>query len=112
MVRQALARCFYNLYPFSLHQHVTKTAASKEPDVSQAAPNFHTTPEGTLVIRRSQRMDSEVLRQQLTEKRKHLHCCRLKVLSNTFLCTQLSSIQENKSGPTHYEMKLHAVAGL
>ena len=49
-------------------------------------------------------MDSGALRQQPSEKRKPLPCSTLEVLSNTFLCMELSNIQEDKSGPTHYEV--------
>lgn len=57
-------------------------------------------------------MKSGALHQQSGEKRKPLPCSTLEVTSNTFLCMQLSDIQEDKSGPTGYGMKLHAVAGL
>lgn len=57
-------------------------------------------------------MDSGALWQQPAEKRKPLPCCRLKYVPNTFLCMELNNIQENRTNPTHYKIKLYAVAGL
>lgn len=57
-------------------------------------------------------MDSGALWQQPAEKWKPLPCCRLKYVPNTFLCMELNNIQENRTNPTHYKIKLYAVAGL
>lgn len=57
-------------------------------------------------------MDSGALQQWPDEKRKPLPCSTLEVLQIYFICMQLRNMQEDESGPIHYEMKWCPAAGL